>query len=445
MASLAQDTRHEEPAGPAEPATPPAPPAPTAPPPPAEAPEAGIGHVPRMTIDAFCETPATAEVLEDAASDRRMSRAKLTIRQGGIGAAAELYRNTPTPSLIILESHAGREALIAQLDALATVCDADTKVFVIGESNDIVLYRDLLKRGITEYIIAPADPLSLISLVSATFSEPGARKLGRVYAFIGAKGGVGSSSMAHNVAWTLGRHSGAEVILADMDLAFGTASLNFDLEPTGGIADAIRDAERLDEQMLERLLVECDDHLKLLAAPTLLETPRDDEAVAFAAVIELAQGCAPHLVLDIPHLSTAWSRTTLRAADEVVITAAPDLANLKNAKHLVELLRESRPNDSPPRLVLNQVGTPGRPEIDPRAFADALGLEPVISLPFDAKAFGSAANRGRMVAESSRNKGAVRAFRRLAESVSGRPLRRRGFFGGLGSMLRLRTSRSRGA
>ena len=118
-------------------------------------------------------------------------------------------------------------------------------------------------------------------------------------------------------------------------------------------------------------------------------------------MLEIVQANVPTVVLDVPHLWTAWVRKTLIAADEVIITAVPDLANLRNAKSIVDLLRQARPNDAPPKLILNQVGVPKRPEIKPDDFAAALQLTPIATIPFDPLLFGTAANNGQMIAEAS--------------------------------------------
>jgi pilus assembly protein CpaE len=89
----------------------------------------------------------------------------------------------------------------------------------------------------------------------------------------------------------------------------------------------------------------------------------------------------------------------LLSADDVVIVATPDLACLRNAKNLVDLIRQARPNDAPPKLVLNQTGVPGRPEIPAKEFSAALGIEPTLVLPFDPKTFGQASNNGQMLHE----------------------------------------------
>ena len=398
--------------------------------------------VPRITIQAFCDTPEIAGTIETAASDRRMSRAHVKVHTGGMNAAGEFYRTAPTPNLILVETRLPLEELLPALDSLAEVCDAGTKVMVIGHSNDVMLYRELLKRGVSEYLVAPTDVMSIISAISGIYRDAGAEKLGQVYAFIGAKGGVGSSTIAHNVAWTMARTFGSDVILADLDLPFGTAGLDFNLDPPQGIADAVYGADRLDEVLLDRLLAKCEDHLSLLAAPAALDKSYDFGEAAFEQMLEIVQANVPTVVLDVPHLWTAWSRKTLIGADEVIVVALPDLANLRNAKSIVDFLRQMRPNDAPPKLILNMVGIPKRPEIKPDDFAAALQLAPVAVIPFDPLLFGTAANNGQMIAEASKT-GASDVFADVAQVVSGRKelnkARKRGLdFGPLFSRLKSR-------
>jgi pilus assembly protein CpaE len=124
--------------------------------------------------------------------------------------------------------------------------------------------------------------------------------------------------------------------------------------------------------------------------------------------------------MDLPHVWSAWMRQTLLGADDVVIVATPDLASLRNAKNLFDLIRQARPNDAAPRLVLNQVGVPGRPEIPVKDFAAALGVEPSLVLPFDPKTFGQAANNGQMVLESGAKTKTAEGLTHLAQLISRR-------------------------
>jgi pilus assembly protein CpaE len=290
----------------------------------------------------------------------------------------------------------------------------------IGHANDINLYRELVKRGISEYVLAPVDPVALIGAIAGIYGGAAPSKLGQVYAFIGAKGGVGSSTIAHNVGWTISRRLNSDVVLADLDLPFGTASLDFNLDTNLGVAEAIQDAGRLDEVLLDRLLAKSGEHLSLLAAPGTLERIYDLDESAIEPLLEVGQASVPFMVLDMPHVWTAWARTTLVSADEIVITAEPDLANLRNAKSLIAILNQERPNDPPPKLVLNQVGMPKRPEIKPSDFAKAVELEPVACIPFEPHPFGTAANKGQMVAEVSSRAAASKAFTEIADVITRR-------------------------
>lgn len=385
-----------------------------------------VAPVPRITIQAFCESHDMMTTLEAASRDRLMSRATLGVSPGGTAAAAEFCRHNPVPNLLILESRAQNDALLAELEGLADVCDPGTRVLVIGRSNDISLYRELLRRGVSEYVVAPIGVTSLIAAISGIYREATSNKLGQVYAFVGAKGGVGSSTVAHNVGWTMARRFESDVVLADLDLPFGTAGLDFNLDVSQGVADAIQDPSRLDEVLFDRLLTKCDDHFSLLAAPATLDKAYDLDANAFASLLEIAQANVPFTILDMPHLWTSWARNALLAADEIVITAAPDLANLRNAKNLVTFLKQARPQDPPPKLVLNQVGMTKRPEIKPAEFARALELEPLAAIPFDAQAFGTAANNGKMIAATAAKSAAAGAFIDVAAGVAGRKEQRAG-------------------
>jgi pilus assembly protein CpaE len=379
-----------------------------------------IAPVPRITIQAFCETPDVAASIQAAADDRRMHKAHVKVQMGGAPAAVEAYRQAPTPNVIVLESIGDRAALLGHLDSLSEVCDAGTKVVVIGHVNDVVLYRELVRRGISEYIIAPVAVLDVVKAISDLFCAPGAEPVGRTIAVVGAKGGVGSSTVAHNLGWATARQLSLSTVVADLDIAFGTAGLDFNQDPPQGIAEAIFAPERLDANLVDRLLSKCSDNLSLLAAPAMLDRTTDLVETALDGLFDILRASVPCIILDVPHLWTAWVRRTLIGADEIAIVAAPELASLRNTKNLFDSLRQARPNDRKPKIVLNQVGLPKRPEISAADFAKALGTEIFSSLPFDAQLFGTAANNGQMIAEVQPAGKITEAFGELAAAMTGR-------------------------
>jgi pilus assembly protein CpaE len=384
--------------------------------------------VPRIVIHVFCQKPDTAETVERAARDRRLARASLQVKPAGLAGAVEFYQNQPTPALVMVESSDSAEVLLGLLDQLAEVCDPGTKVVVIGAANDIALYRELMRRGVSEYLTPPFQPLQMINAISGLYSDPSSPFTGRQVAFVGAKGGVGASTIAHNFAYALTERMQTNAVIVDFDLPFGTAGLDFNQDPIQGVANALTQPDRLDPVLLERMMARIGERLSLFAAPATLDDDYDIPADAFEEVAGKIRGIAPFVVLDLPHAWSAWMRRVLLASDEVVIVATPDLASLRNAKNMLDLLRQNRPNDAPPRLVLNQAGVAGRPEVPVKDFGEALGLQPALVLPFDPKTFGKAANNGQMIHEVAPGSKVAEGFEHLAQLISRRevaPVQRR--------------------
>lgn len=380
-----------------------------------------IAPVPRVTIQAFCDSPDIATALESAATDRRMQKAHLRVQAGGAAGAVAAFAQAPTPNVIILEvGHSEQAQFLRNLDELSEVCDTGTRVVVVGQVNDVLLYRELIRRGVSEYLIAPLSPIDVVRAVSGLFTTPGADPVGRIVAVIGAKGGVGASTVAHNLAWSFSRDLDMATVVADLDIAFGTAGLDFNQDPPQGIAEAIFAPDRLDANVVDRLMSKCSEKLSLLAAPAVLDRTCDLTETAFDQLLDLLRANMPCIVLDVPHVWSAWTRRILLAADDIVVVAEPELASLRNTKNLADLLRQQRPNDRPPRLMLNRVGLPKRPEISTADFIKAVGHELSGEMPFDAQLFGSAANNGQMLAELQPGCRPAEIFTEMAGLLVGR-------------------------
>ena len=377
-------------------------------------------QVPRINISIFCQTPGLTGLAEQAASDRRLDKAHVTLQTGDAFRAAQVFAYEQTPNLILIEAGESQSDLLEGLAKLAEVCDPSTQVVIIGAINDIKLYRALMERGISDYLVAPRSPLEIVSAISSLYADPQTAPVGKTYAFVGARGGTGSSVICHNVAWTMAEQCLSDTVVMDLDLPFGTGSLDFEQDPSQGLAEALGAPERLDDVLLERLLQKCTDRLSLFAAPNLLDRDYDLTAESFEEVIEMVRGAAPSVVLDLPQGWTPWTQKQLQTADAVVITATPDLASFRNAKNMVETLVGARGADGAPLLVLNQTGVKGRPEVGPEQFADALEIEPFAVLPFEPAEFGLAETNAQSLCEAAPKSKAAEGVRRLAATLLGR-------------------------
>jgi len=320
-------------------------PAPTAMPPvvqlEAESPrEGGEKALPSISIEAFCDRPETAGAIDATKRDWRMKRVNMSVYMGGLSAAIEYYHKESTPNLIMIESGMRGAELFSQLEQLAAVCEAGTKVVVVGAANDIRLYRQLIDQGVSDYLVPPLNPLGIIHSLGDLYSDPEKPFAGRVAAFFGAKGGVGSSTLAHNIAWCLSENIGQQTSLVDLDASWGTTGLDFAYDNSQGLEEALSEPE-----------------------------------------------------------------------------AAPDLANLRNTKNLIDFLREKRPNDTDPILILNRTGTTKTSEISVKDFGAAVGLDPAVALAFDPEIYTQASNDGKMLTDIKGASGHVTGFEMVASRL----------------------------
>ncbi len=378
--------------------------------------------LPRISMHAFCVRSSLLAMMNNIGEDRRMANVALEVHEGGIPAAIQYYGQETTPNLLLIEAIGDRQRMLADLDTLAEHCDENIRVVVVGETNDIRLYRELMDRGVSEYLVSPIKPVQLIRSISALFADPDTPFVGKTLAVTGVKGGVGASAVAHNLAWALSERIKVNSTLVDLDLNFGTTGLDFNQETNATVADALMSPDRFDEAVMGRLIAKASDRLSLLTAPATLDRTYDLDPETYVQVLEMVRGSVPFVVLDLPHIWSDWFKTTVMSSDEIVVVATPDLASLRNGKNMVDFLKAARPNDAPPRLVLNMVGLPKRPEIPPKDFGQAIGLEPSLVLPFDAQLFGTAANNGQMIFDVAPDSKCAQGIDELAATLSGREI-----------------------
>lgn len=373
--------------------------------------------IPALKIGVFTLTAPTRSVIEYTSSDRRLAKSIWKFYDGGIDAATTLYKSQPSPNLLLIENHDDRDALFTALERLALECQPETKVILLTDKNDVKLYRELIDKGVTDELTTPLRSPDLVDAIARAWEAEAAPRLGRLVAFIGARGGVGSSTIAHNVAAAMAQWHETQTILADLDLQFGTVGLDFDVDGSYGMNDILRSAARLDETLLDRIALKYGEHLKLLAAEPTVERVADVHGGAIDRLIDLAQTTERHVLLDMPRVWTPRSKRAIISADQIVITATPDLTSLRNTKTIAEFLRQARPNDPMPLLVFNQVGQPRRPEIPLTEFAEAVRIDEGYRIPFNASLFGRASNNGQVVSMFAGKSKLAQIFREIGDEI----------------------------
>ncbi|MBL6933238.1 MAG: P-loop NTPase, partial [Rhodospirillales bacterium] len=181
------------------------------------------------------------------------------VLEGSAAEAVDALNNIPTPEKLVIDL-SGSADPIADIDALAQVCQPDTRVIALGDINDVNLFRHLMDMGVQDYLLKPVSAEDLNEAVSRvddveTQGTDDDERQGRLIAVIGARGGVGASTVAANIAWMMAHQQGQRVALIDLDLYFGSIALALDMEPGRGFREALENPSRIDGLFVERAMV----------------------------------------------------------------------------------------------------------------------------------------------------------------------------------------------
>ncbi|MGD9981136.1 MAG: CpaE family protein [Hyphomonadaceae bacterium] len=369
--------------------------------------------LPAISIYASWDRPETEKLFAALAADPRLGRAEMQIARGGLDGAAAYCAGHEVPDLVILDTNLEGRAMLENLARLRAAAPR-AAIVVIGAVNDIGLLRELAQRGVNDYIVPPANAGDIAASLCRLFAHAAPA---RVIAVIGARGGVGASTIAHNLAFSIAERQQQRTTLADFDLSFGAAAFNFRETSDASIFDVLNAADDADE-ILSRALKELTPRLLLAPAPERVECA-DMPLETFERAMAEIRRLSSFVVLDLPHLWEPWVRQALREADEVLIVAAPDLASLRNTDNKLKLLRSERDKPSAPKVVLSMAGIPKRPEIPLKDFAEALHVKPVMTFAFEPELFGRAAEQGLMIYETMPDAKAALQLDTLASSLTG--------------------------
>ncbi len=353
----------------------------------------------RLTIDVFCHAEQTSSAAKALAEQRAFARCKIAVRDGGLARAVTHYADHPSPHLIIVEDDGDTDMLQSRLDSLAQVVEPGRKLIVVGAINDISVYRRIVSLGVTDYLVSPLSLEGMTDAIERAAHDPKGPEKCKFIAVTGARGGVGASTIAHNMAWAAAKRLNIRTILADMDLTFGTAGLAFNQDPRTAFGEAFGDPERIDVTLLERYMAGDDDNLQILSTPGALRQYDSIDEESVEKAIDLCRQMAKLVIVDVPHVWTDWSEALLTSADETVLVLAPDIANIREARNLLDFLNGKRGDSKQVKVVINKSDIAKRTRLLPKDISSTLGIQPVAAIPFDPTTFIEAANDGKMIGE----------------------------------------------
>jgi len=352
-----------------------------------------------------------------------------TVARGGIAKAIEHLAAARSPDTLIVDI-SGVDMPVSLVQILADECEPGVTVIAIGDRDEVGLYRDLLHAGVADYLVKPlTSQLLAKSLHLSANPEAGgqiSQKLGKMIAFIGARGGVGTTTLAASLASYLADQQSRRVALVDLDLQNGDCGLLLNINPTSGLRDALENPLRVDSTLLERAMTARGEHLFVLSS----EEPLTDEigvtVEAVEAIISVLRPRFHYLIVDVPRVPLAAYHRVLELADLRVIVADQTLHATRDTIRLRRLLGDG---DSQHQnvLVINRGGEGGRDTVTADEISNVVQLKAKIMIPYQPKLFARAiADGGPPIARSGAFADAIAS---LASELSGRPPARRRFWG----------------
>ena len=378
----------------------------------------------RSPFLAFVADAATETALHECVTQLALGQG--TIMRGGIAKAIDHLGQHRSPHILVVDI-GGVDLPISKVNELADVCEPGVAVIAIGNRNEIGLYRDLLRAGVTDYVVKPINPQLLAKALNNSKAHTGEastihKKLGSLIAFVGARGGVGATTLAVNMAWFLAHRQHRRVALVDLDLQNGDCAMALNIKPTPGLRDALANPLRIDTILLERIMATVGERLFVLSSEEPLSEDLNFTAVAVETLVSALREQFHYVILDIPRIPAASYRRAMEMADFCIFVADQTLRSVRDTVRLRAALGEG---DGKRRnvLVVNRYGEGGRRAVTLDEMQHVLEIRPKSVIPFQPTLFTAGPDEERIAA--ARRGKFTDALAALALELSGRPSERR--------------------
>ena len=254
--------------------------------------------------------------LEEALRTARLKTVRL------VPSALEGYRGG-APAVLVVDVR-GQHQLPAGLVAFRTRC-ADTGVVLVASALEPELMLDAMRAGVNEYVSEPVTTQALEEAVRRLIAKGAAEPVGQIFAFVGAKGGVGTTTLAVNTATTLARAAKRPALLLDLHLGHGDAAIFLGVEPKFSIIDALENVYRVDETFFRSLVQKTKAGVDLLGSSERL-TASGVDAQRMHALLDFASRQYQYTVLDVPRSDVAIL-DVLEATTSIVLVSTHELSS----------------------------------------------------------------------------------------------------------------------
>lgn len=348
------------------------------------------------------------------------------VHKGGLRNAVQTLSVSASPQILFVDLAESGDPL-NDINALAEVCEPGTVVIAAGQVNDVRLYRDLVASGIQDYLLKPLNPDMLrecfaqvqAMLNAPKTAEPSGERPHCSVAVIGARGGVGASTVATSLAWIVSEKDGRSTALLDLDIHFGTGALALDIEPGRGLTDAIENPSRIDGLFIERAMVKASEKLAVLSAEAPINTPLLTDGTAFYQLQEEMRSAFECTVVDLPRAMLVQHPALVGDIQLAIVVTELTLAAARDTIRLLSWLKTNAPNTRVLVVANRMQASGGQLEITRKDFEGSIERKIDYTVPYDQKMAAQAAKLGKPLAEAGKNSKTVAPLVELAGQLCG--------------------------
>ncbi|MBC6497573.1 MAG: hypothetical protein GDA54_04550 [Alphaproteobacteria bacterium GM7ARS4] len=337
----------------------------------------GSGGAIQEGVLAFLSDKDSEEALSRFADRNRL--AVIDFQRGGIQQAIKELAGRTSPSRLVVDVSKSRD-IARDVIHLASLCDTDTSLVLIGDSGSIDLYREMMSLGVTDYVVKP---LNMENLYNAFNVRSGASRANKLIGVIGTTGGCGATTITAGVGLYLSGMNKRHSCVIDFDTQFATLSLMYNREPNVAIFEALRHPDRVDRLFLDRSTEKINERLSLLSGRVEDDTEGGRFATKYAGLLSHVDPFFRCTICEAPRWLDKACAAVIENAQILIIVTPPDIVGFRNAVELFKVATDEGSGKTRVVVVVNKKGMYRRGEFDAEQFHNVTGASIDYTINFD--------------------------------------------------------------